>query len=540
MKNLTISTKTYLAVLVSYVIIAAAGWQLFSKISLFIQTEQWVSHTNKVTANLDRTLLSLVNMETGLRGYAVGGDSKFLEPYEAGKKAFDEVLKETGELVSDNPTQVERLKRLSEMEIRWVTTDVNATKTERAQSDSGAMTGAAFEASFNQGKGKILMDSMRAQIKEMKDAELSLLAIRGEDFQKAVAAAKGWVVFGLTAAVLIGAGLVGWVTTGVNRLLTQMTSNLDASAASLSASSAQITSTSQTLADGSSEQAASLEETSSSLEELSSMTKRNAESAQQAKQAASQTRTSADSGAQQVKAMQSAMEAIKTASADISKILKTIDEIAFQTNILALNAAVEAARAGTAGAGFAVVADEVRALAQRCAAAAKETAVKIEDSVAKSQQGAQISTEVAKSFETIQQQILQLDTLVAEIANASSEQSQGIGQVTVAVSQMDKVTQANAAGAEESAAASQDLNAQAGVLTNAVASLQQLVGGKAKDVVQSQDDQVATAKMRTFGSSTKTNKKGPALISTRPSPRVSANHDESVSTGSSGDFFKNS
>ena len=207
------------------------------------------------------------------------------------------------------------------------------------------------------------------------------------------------------------------------------------------------------------------------------MTKRNAENALKAKAAAGQARQSADGGSEQMKTMIAAMDAIKAASQDITKILKTIDEIAFQTNILALNAAVEAARAGEAGAGFAVVADEVRSLAQRCAAAAKETAVKIDDSVAKSQQGVQISADVATSFATIQERIRQLDSLVAEIANASQEQSQGIGQVNTAVTQMDQVTQSNAGSAEESASASEELNAQAGSLKEVVANLQQLVGG---------------------------------------------------------------
>jgi methyl-accepting chemotaxis protein len=208
------------------------------------------------------------------------------------------------------------------------------------------------------------------------------------------------------------------------------------------------------------------------------MTKRNAESAQQAKQAATQARTSADAGFEHMKAMNTAMSAIKASSDDIAKIIKTIDEIAFQTNILALNAAVEAARAGEAGMGFAVVAEEVRALAQRSATAAKETANKIEDSVAKSQQGAQLSADVASSFETIQQQIRSLDQLVGEIATASQEQNQGINQVTKAVSQMDQITQTNAASAEETSAASQELNTQASVLSEAITSLQTLMGEK--------------------------------------------------------------
>jgi methyl-accepting chemotaxis protein len=178
-----------------------------------------------------------------------------------------------------------------------------------------------------------------------------------------------------------------------------------------------------------------------------------------------------------MQAMISAMDAIKGASQDITKILKTIDEIAFQTNILALNAAVEAARAGEAGAGFAVVAEEVRSLAQRCAAAAKETAIKIDDSVVKSQQGVNISAEVAKNFGLIQERIRQLDTLVAEIATASQQQSTGITQVNTAVSQMDQVTQSNAGSAEESASAAEELNAQAISLKEIVVNLQQLVGG---------------------------------------------------------------
>ena len=239
-----------------------------------------------------------------------------------------------------------------------------------------------------------------------------------------------------------------------------------------------VSASSQALAHGASEQAASLEESSASIEELSSMTKRNAGNAQEAKSAAMRTRQSADEGAHQMKAMQDSIAAISSASQDITKILKTIDEIAFQTNILALNAAVEAARAGEAGAGFAVVADEVRALAQRSAVAAKETADKIGDSVDKSRIGVRVSAEVASTFATIQKNIVSFDTLASEIATASGEQSQGIDQINVAISQIDQVTQTNASAAEETASASEELNAQAVSLKHAVEQVNVLVGVK--------------------------------------------------------------
>jgi methyl-accepting chemotaxis protein len=279
------------------------------------------------------------------------------------------------------------------------------------------------------------------------------------------------------AAVVLGIFLSSLISRSIVAPLKRITETLNAGAEQTTCAAGQVSAASQILAQGASEQAASLEETSSSLEELSSMTRRNADNAQQAKASAGQARERADDGAERMKAMVNAMAAIKNASQDITKILKTIDEIAFQTNILALNAAVEAARAGEAGAGFAVVAEEVRSLAQRSAAAAKETASKIEDSVEKSSQGVKISAEVADSFGVIQQHIRDLDSLVAEIATASSEQSQGISQVNTAVSTMDKVTQSNASSAEESASASEELNAQAESLQDVVRDLEKLVGG---------------------------------------------------------------
>ncbi|HVU23582.1 MAG TPA: methyl-accepting chemotaxis protein [Opitutus sp.] len=278
-------------------------------------------------------------------------------------------------------------------------------------------------------------------------------------------------------ALFVGVVCAFLVSRGLNRILREIAATLASNSEQVSAAATQVSSASQTLASGASEQAASLEETSASLEEMSGMTKRNAENATQAAALTREASATADRGAADMQAMADSMQGIKASSDDIAKIIKTIDEIAFQTNILALNAAVEAARAGEAGAGFAVVAEEVRALAQRSAQSARETASKIETAIAKTAQGVEISDNVQKNLRAIVEKVRGIDTLVSDVAQASNEQRQGIEQVTTAASQMDQITQANAANAEETASASEELNAQALCLKDVVGELMRLVGG---------------------------------------------------------------
>ncbi len=284
---------------------------------------------------------------------------------------------------------------------------------------------------------------------------------------------------GLTAALVLGF-LLG---RGISRPIRAIVEQLTGGAQQTSAAAEQVSASSQSLAEGASEQAASLEESSASLEEMTSMVKRNAEHALKAKGLAAEMRETAQRGTTEMQEMSAAMDEIQAGSAEIAKIIKTIDEIAFQTNILALNAAVEAARAGEAGAGFSVVADEVRSLAQRAALASRETASKIEASIAKSTRGVAINQRVAANLKAILGCSTEVNALVEGIAHGSQEQSQGISEITRAVGQMDQVTQSNAAHAEETASASEELSSQAVTLMETVSQLQRLVEGGAGDPV---------------------------------------------------------
>jgi len=299
----------------------------------------------------------------------------------------------------------------------------------------------------------------------------------GQRITDEVTSSSFWIFICVGFSILLGATVAFVIIRGVGRVLADLASKLQSNAEQTASASLQVSSASQSLAAGASEQASSLEETSASLEELSSMTRQNADTAQQARSLAEVSATTAASGKAEMERMSDAINRIKNSSDQTAKILKTIDEIAFQTNLLALNAAVEAARAGDAGKGFAVVAEEVRNLAQRSAEAARSTATLIEESQKNAEGGVKVSSEVGQTLRAMGETAGKLQQMVNEVAEASAEQAKGIEQINTAVSQMDKITQTNAASAEESASASEELSAQAREMEGAVDTLLQLVGG---------------------------------------------------------------
>ncbi|MEW6288552.1 MAG: methyl-accepting chemotaxis protein [Thermodesulfobacteriota bacterium] len=299
-----------------------------------------------------------------------------------------------------------------------------------------------------------------------------------DDVEKELARTSWAMLLGgsLPLGTLLLLGFV--VTRSIVKPLHQITAELNRAAITVADASSQVAGSSQLLAEGTAEQAAALEESSSSLEELSSMTKQNAGNAREVDVQMTETKNVVSRSNESMTELTVAMHDIASASQETQKIIKTIDEIAFQTNLLSLNAAVEAARAGEAGAGFAVVASEVRNLALRAGEAAKNTSELIEKSARRIHHGSELVKKCNVNLAEVSQGAEKVHKLVNEIATAAVEQAKGINQISTAVSEMDSVTQTNAANAEESAAASEELNVLSGQLQDTVKKLEKIVDGQ--------------------------------------------------------------
>lgn len=344
--------------------------------------------------------------------------------------------------------------------------------------------------------------------------------------------------------LLLGVGAVAsaltvgsWISRSITRRLRRTIAGLSDGSENANRAADRISSAATELAAGGAEQAASLQESSVALDEMAKMTHANAESAREADKISSQTRTAAQDCDQTMNAFDEAMSDINESSMEISKIIKVIEEIAFQTNLLALNAAVEAARAGEHGKGFAVVADEVRNLAQRAATAAQETTALIDDSIDRVRQGTEVATKVGSALTGIVGDVSRVSDLIARIAHASEDQAQGVDRINASVSQIDEVTQRNSAGAEESALAAGEMAGQAQALRTMVGELGAMVNGCRSGTLAQDHPQNVSADESDTGPASRSASPGQATAPkcTTVSNAASTVGSVDVSTATSGD-----
>jgi methyl-accepting chemotaxis protein/methyl-accepting chemotaxis protein-1 (serine sensor receptor) len=319
------------------------------------------------------------------------------------------------------------------------------------------------------------LDTMERASAELVTMSQAKMAASAEESASQVGLARLIVLLLclLSAAVAAAAFLV---TRNAVRQMRRIAQEISEGSNQVASASRQVCGSSQSLAQGSAQQAASLEETAASAEEIHSMTKRNTDNARNASDETGKADLLLNETGEKLKGMIASMMEINTSSEKIGKIIRVIDEIAFQTNILALNAAVEAARAGEAGMGFAVVADEVRSLSQRCAQAAKDTSDLIEESIERSNEGKHRLDEVSACIGKVFENSARIKLLTSEVHLGSQEQSRGIDQISRAVAQMQQLTQSTAASAEQGAAAGQEMSAQAQALQDSVGRMRELVG----------------------------------------------------------------
>ena len=496
-----ITRKLYLGFGTVVVILAILLGSAYTNFSRLSQANGWNNHTHEVMAETQAILEGLLNMETGERGYALTGETASLAPLKAGQVAFAAHLKQARLLTADNPLQQQRLQKLAAEQQAWYDKAVAPALAMREKANDGASIDPllAFE---RDGHGRAGMDTMRALLNQISDAESGLLAQRAADAASLQSLTANTIIVGGLLTMTL-AGVLAWILsrsivgpltravriarsvaagdlsthiesnsrdeTGqmlqalgdMNQSLLDIVGEVRRGTDTIATASSEIARGNQDLSSRTEQQASSLEETASSMEQLTGTVKQNADNARQANTLARSASEVATKGGAIVSRVVDTMGSINTSSRKIVDIIAVIDGIAFQTNILALNAAVEAARAGEEGRGFAVVASEVRSLAQRSAAAAKEIKELITASVADVDDGSRLVSEAGQTMGDIVDSIRRVTDIMAEITSASAEQIAGIEQISHAISQMDGVTQQNAALVEQAAAAAEALKEQA-------------------------------------------------------------------------------
>jgi len=480
---------------ITLVMLLIIGVLVFFSINGLLNSNKWVEHTYKVLGKADLLLASMIDQETGMRGFVAGGDEEFLDPYKSGRKAFKHVIEDLKNTVADNPSQVKRLNQI-ETQVKLWQKEIAENYIQMRQS---IKYGQAFEKSdlyktFNKKEGKKYMDKLRAAIAKFKEVEANLLEERLAKQESLVNLTIVIVVFGVLIGLILGSlvnlyiardvlntlggepsevaeiikkiangnlniafekgknkGLYGETKTMVAKLR-EVVSQIIVGTEALTTVSKEMSNSAQEISNGASSQAAYTQEVSVSIEQVVASIEHNTNNSSQTKNIATYTVSEVETGKE-------AINETVTSMKNIAEKISIINEIAQQTNILALNAAVEAARAGEAGKGFTVVAAEVRKLAER----SQNAVVEIEELSIKN---VNIAEKASKLFNDLVPNVQKTTQLVQEINAASIEQNSGAKQINDAIQNLNSVTQAYVTTSEQLSITSKELSSQADALKN--------------------------------------------------------------------------
>ncbi|NCU10051.1 methyl-accepting chemotaxis protein [Pantoea ananatis] len=502
LSNTSIRTRLYIAFgAITLVMIVVCG-MFYAGFGRVTQASQLNIHTYQVVEGLNKATENLLNMETGVRGFALNGKPQMLVPFNEGKQAFSRYIETTHQLTQDNPEQQKRLVDLENRQKAWLETYAQKVIDARERLNQGSLDQQRFFELFASGEGKVQMDAMRSVIESMIATEKSLLQARADELITERTKTRMTLTGGLVLSTAISLVLGLLISRSISRPLTlavntadtiargdltsvitvdrkdetgkllaalanmqnhlrTLVSQIKDSAASVELAASEIAQGNTELSSRTEEQAAALQQTAASMEQITATVRNNTSVAESTASSARETESLTRASEKAVNEMSQTMHSISVSAAKVKEITAVIQSIAFQTNILALNAAVEAARAGEHGRGFAVVASEVRTLAQRSASSSREIGTLIEEAVSGVEKGVKAADNTAHSILKAASEVASLAQYMDGLALASVEQMQGVSQVSVAVTQMDSVTQSNAALVEQSASASQSLTEQA-------------------------------------------------------------------------------